>query len=72
MDKRLVVEAQQAFEVNAQPIEESSVVDDAVLDDLGEPRLEFARRQRFQGADVSDHAARLIERADEVFCRGGG
>src|SRR3989442_10520928 len=42
---------------------------DAVLDDFGEPRLEFARRQRERGRGITDDQARLVEGADQVLRR---
>jgi len=47
--------------------EEVRIVDDAVLDDLAEPRRDLALRQRFHHGEVHEDALGLVERADEVL-----
>src|SRR2546426_1141099 len=42
---------------------------DAMLDDFGGPRFEFARRQRERGRGITDDQARLVEGADQVLRR---
>ena len=57
----------QVVDVRLEPGEESRVDDDAVLDDLGEPGAELARRKRAQRARVGQHGDRLMEGADHVL-----
>ena len=50
-----------------QPFKQGCIVDDAVLDDLGQAGPEFAVGQPTQGRQIAEHQARLVESADQIF-----
>ena len=50
-----------------QPCEELCIRDNAVLDDLPEPRRDLARRQCPQAVEIHDDGVGLVECADEVL-----
>ena len=50
-----------------QPCEELRIRNDAVLDDLPEPRRDLARRQCPQAVEIHDDGVGLVECADEVL-----
>ncbi len=52
------------------PFEERRVDDQAVLHDFGQPRGNFARRQRGQHGGVDFDGNGLMERADHVLAQG--
>ena len=54
----------------ADKIEEGGIADDAVLDAFGEAAADFADGEGFEGGDIGDDEARLMEGADEIFAGG--
>src|SRR3546814_3601360 len=51
------------------PFKEMCVVDEAVFDDLGIARPQFARRQGSKRARIDEHQGRLMEGADQILSR---
>ncbi len=64
------VAGQQVVQVGFDPVEEGRIGDRPVLDDLGQPGAQLARRQRAQRVQVANHALRLVEGADHVLAAG--
>ena len=54
MDQRLGAAGEQPVDIDLQPVKEGGIVDQAVLDDLGKARAQFARRQRGQSIGIGD------------------
>ena len=52
-----------------EPLEQFAVVNDAVFDDFGQAGPILPHRQRLQRAQVAQHKARLIKRADQILAR---
>ena len=65
--RALGVELQQPRQRALEPAEQRRVVNDPVLDHLGEPGSQLALGQRLERVEVAQHKARLIKRADQVF-----
>jgi hypothetical protein len=53
-----------------QPSHEVHVVNRTVLDDLGQPRAELARRQGIERIEIAHHQQRLVKRANHVLAQG--
>ena len=68
--QRIGVEAEQGRHVGFEPVEETGVVDEPVLHDLGEARPDFAGIEGRKRRGVADHAPGLVEGADEVLAAG--
>src|SRR5882724_2644577 len=64
---RLACAAQAGGSRYFQHSEHLGVGDDGVLNDLCEPLVKLASRQRFQNIDVIDHEGWRVKRADQVF-----
>ena len=65
--QRLGSLVEQLREVLLEPAEQLGIADEAVLDDLGEPGAQLARRQRGQGGGVAHHELGLVEGPDQVL-----
>ena len=61
------ITGKQGIEVRFEPGEERRIADQAVLDHLGEPGTQFARRQGAEGVRVDHHGVGLVEGADKVL-----
>ena len=59
--------ALQGIDVLLEPFEERAIADQAVLDDLGQPGVQFARGQRLEHIGVGQHLTRLMKRTDHVL-----
>ena len=53
-----------------EPIKERGIAKEPVLDDLGDARPQFARRQSRQGGGIRDHSDRLMECTDQILTAG--
>jgi len=65
--RALGVEPQQPRQRALEPAEQCRVVNDSVLDHLGEPGSQLALGQRLERVEVAQHKARLVKCADQVF-----
>ena len=65
--KRRRIARENALAVRLQPLEERTVAQQPVLDDLGVTGAHLSRVQRLQSLDVRQHQARLVEQADQVL-----
>ncbi len=59
--------SEQFVHVRFQPAEESGVADQAVFDDLSQPRPQFARRQGGKGLRIGNDRGGLVKRSDQVL-----
>ncbi len=50
-----------------EPVKKSAVVDEPVLDHLGQARAQFARREGCQRTEVRNHGTGLMKRPDQVL-----
>ena len=60
----------QRIDMAFQPSHEVHVVNRAVLDDFGQPRAEFTRRQSIERIEIADHQQRLVKRTNHVLAQG--
>ncbi len=60
---------QEPGQILLQPPEEPGVVNDAVLDHLGQPRPVLTPGQRGQRVQVTQDESRLVERPDQILTR---
>ena len=69
MGQGLRIASEQSLDVGLAPAKQGGVADRAVLDHLGQARLELALRQGRQRVHVGDHRARLVEGTDHVLAQ---
>src|SRR3546814_1547242 len=67
MNLRGFIAREQRGAVRLAPFKERCVVDEAVFDDLGIARPQFARRQGSKRARIDEHQGRLMEGADQIL-----
>ena len=61
---------EQALQVRLEPGKKRRIADQSVLDHLGEPRAQLARRQAAERTRCRDYQHRLVKRADQVLAAG--
>src|SRR5512134_292289 len=65
--QRLGLAAGEPAHVGLKPFKERGVADQPVLNDLREPRSQFARGERPERVGIGNHRERLVERSDHVL-----